>query len=375
MFKRRAGIALTVAILFCSRVEAGEESFQSYMDDGRSADVIQNFSRAEVAYAKAYQLAQKSNNQRDVFLSLAPFLCAKIVQHKYNDAEPLYMKLNELAKVLKQQNKLDGDMLEDIDDICDAYSSQDKFIKDLATDPTYALRMERSLKLRMQFLKTSRELITNEKTMIGWHLRRREFDKARELIEFALSNSSNMRPIDIAIFQTDLSCILGKTGATQKAQALQKRAFAKCQQLNDLGDYYAELARYSSICEDLKTAIKFATQSIKYYESPIKPLELTDELTERASWKYIEKDFAGAQADYQRAVVVAKQSAECWRELPPCYRGLAEIMHAEHSEKQANQYLMLEKAATKQARKLEAKDFHDLSGDFEAAKQDLKSGR
>jgi hypothetical protein len=345
------------------------------MDDGHSSDLIQNFSRAEVAYSMAYQLAQKSNNQRDVFLSLAPLLCAKIVQQKYTEAEPLYKKLNALAMDLKRQNKLDADMLEEIDDICDAYESQDKFIKQLSSDPTYLVRTEHSLKLRMQYLKSTDELISDENKMIGWRIRRGEFAKAKELVEIALGNSSNMRPIDVARFQAQLSCILDKTGASQKAQALQKTAFAKCQQLNALGDYYSELANFSATCHDFKTAIKFATQSIKYLENPVRPSELTDELTQRASWKYTEKDFAGAEADYQRALVVAKKSAECWRQLSPCYRGLATVMYAERNEKQANQYLILEREATKQARKMEAKDFHDVSGDFEAVKQDLKSGR
>lgn len=361
--------------MFCTGVDAGQESFQSVMDDGHSADLVQNFARAEAAFSMAYQIAQKSNNQRDIFLSLAPLLCAKIAQQKYNEAEPLYLKLNALAIDLKRHNKLEGNMLEDIDDICDAYEMDNRSVKEGASDPTYIFRMEHSLKLRLQFLKGSEDLVSDENTLIGWHIRQHEFAKAQDIVQLALSDASSMQPIDVAAFQLLSSCILDKTGATQKAQAMQKTALAKYQQLNAIGDYNAQLAWFFTRCDDHKAAIKFATQAIKSYESPMKPYYLTEELTQRASLNYMEKDFAAAEADYQHALAVAKKSPECWRLVAPCYRGLANVMHTKHNDKQANQYVMLEREATKQTRNMEARDFHDVSGDFEAARQGLKGGR
>jgi len=365
LFKFQAHIALMVAILLSLRADAGTQTFASFMDDGRSDDVVQNFARAEIAYSQAYYLAQKSNNQNDLFYSLAHLLCTRVVLRKYTQADQLFSTFLALGEDLKKHGKLDGDMVEEIDDICDAYEAGDRLaaLYSSGIDTTRLLRFERSLQLRLEFLPTAKDdLDANVHTLFSLYFKEHNYTKAQKLIQMAMGTSTKKSPETVAKYNLMLSFIYEKIGPAGKSKTLRDSAQQSFARLHSLATYYSEVARLYSVSADWQQAVNYSSLAIKQYEKPMQPQLLAETLIKRAQWLLFLDKNSESEKDFRRALLLSKKFPECWRSLPQSYHGLACVMERNHNAQQAAQYFALEKSATKGVRNMERKDFSDISG-------------
>jgi hypothetical protein len=365
MFLRHTLILLTVAVLFDAPSFAAASEWSRAMDEGHSADIIQDFRRAEVAYMHALQLARQSQKKEELFYASAHLLCAMLTQQQYSEAEPLFGEFVNTIKKIKTDGQLDSEMLEEIDDLCDAYENCD-YIENKhnhwVSKQVLIRLFEHALELRLFYLPYSNQVDACVSKVTSLQLQEKQFRDAQALIERTLKIADDASPLSKAKMELTLSVIDAKLGQKDKAKAWDNLARQAFMQAHAMCSYYRHLRWFYSTLGDSTAAEHFSVCAIEECKKTSDDQQLAELYYDRASDFYNDKKYVESEDSYQHTILLYKK-LHLYGELIGTYDGLERTLKKLNRPAAAAEAHAQSQAAAQKARSLEKQDFHDLTGD------------
>ncbi len=365
MLLRNTLILLIVALWFGGPSFAAASEWTRAMDEGHSADIIQDFPRAEVAYMHALQLARRSQKEEELFYATAHLLCATIMQEKYSESEPLFRELVNSIKKIKTDSHLDSDMLEEIDDLCDACENCDYVAnkhKQWVPDQVLIRLDEHALDLRLSYLPYSDAVDACLSKTIWLQLKDKQYTDAQAVIQKTLKSADDASPISKATMELTLSAISAKLGQKDKAKGWDDAARSAFMRAHAMCDYYKRLRWFYSTAGDYATAEHYSIRAIEECKKTSDEQQLADLYYARAMDFYSDKKYLESEDSYQHAIQLYKKHL-MYADLIGAYDGLEGTLEKLNRPAAAAQAHELSRANFKKARSMEKEDFHEFTGD------------
>jgi tetratricopeptide (TPR) repeat protein len=362
---RNTLILFAVAVFFGAPSFAAVSEWTRAMDEGHSADIIQDFQRAEVAYKRALQFARQSQKNEELFHSTAHWLCAMIMQQKYSESEPLFNELVSTIKKIKADSQLDSDMLEEIDDLCDAYENCDYVEnkhKHWISNQVLIRLDEHALELRLSYLPYSNAVDACLSKIISLQLQEKHYADAQAVIQKTLKRADDANPMTKATMELTLSAIDAKLGQKDKAKEWDNLARQAFMQTHAMCDYYKRLRWFYATIGNPATAEHFCVCAIDECKKTLDEQQLAELYYDRASDFYSDKRYVESEESFQQTIQLYKKHHR-YAELVGIYDGLQRTLEKLNRPAAAAEAHALSKAAAEKARSLEKEDFHDLTGD------------
>jgi len=358
-------ISLFVCAICCAPSLAAASDWTHLMDDGHGADIVQDFTRAEVAYTAAVRLAQQSKDTDKAFYSMAHLLCAKIMLDKYADSEPLFQSFVQLTNTLKKSSQLDSDMTEEIDDVCDAYEScttrMKRHHRNLPVDDVASI-YEHSLQLRLLFLPDSHAMDDCLMELVAMRLQRKKFADALAALQKSLIHCDKTNLSHRASIEITMSCVYEKLGERDKAKALNRLARQEFTQAKEAGGYYRQLRWFYATVREPERARQLSSAAIEEYRKGSDYELLAEAYCDMAEDCFETKHYVESEKNAREAIALCKRY-HLNVLIMTAYEILAESLDKMGRKEEARQTLQLDEAARRSARTREQQDFHDLTGD------------